>query len=181
MESFRWYADPWWVNLLILVPLLTYALLRKKGIALPKRQLALAGLFGVAFGFVEAATVAYLRYALGVPPTASSGAIQAVVSLSQSLIVIEIIREVATLAMLMSVAFLGSQGRRERWALFLWTFALWDLFYYVGLRLAIGWPPSFLTYDALFLIPEVWLAQVWFPLLVDGLSLLAVGAVAGSW
>jgi hypothetical protein len=48
---------------------------------------------------------------------------------------------------------LPSQGSNERWALFLWMFAFWDIFYYLGHWLIIRWPPSVLTQDVLFLIP----------------------------
>jgi hypothetical protein len=63
---------------------------------------------------------------------------------------------------------------KERWALFLWMFAFWDISYYAGLWLIIRWPPSLFTQDVLFLIPTPWMAPVWFPILV---SLLAIAAV----
>ena len=86
-------------------------------------------------------------------------------------------REAATLVILVSLAFAICSRLWERWAIFLWMFAFWDIFYYVGLWLITRWPPSFLTWDILFLIPVLWVAQVWFPLLV---SLLSIGAVAIS-
>ena len=94
--------------------------------------------------------------------------------LPQSLLTVEIFREAATLVMLLSIAFLSAKFWRERSAIFLWSFAIWDICYYLGLSLTVGWPPSWFTPDVLFLIPVPWLAQVWFPILVSALTLVAV-------
>ena len=94
--------------------------------------------------------------------------------LPESLLTVEMSREAATMIMLLGVAFLAAKSFRERCALFLWSFAAWDIFYYAGLWLTVGWPPSLLTSDVLFLIPAPWVAQVWFPILVSALMLLAV-------
>ena len=58
--------------------------------------------------------------------------------------------------------------------MFLWTFAVWDVVYYVGLWATVRWPSSLTTPDVLFLIPVPWLSQVWFPLFVSALALGAV-------
>ena len=76
--------------------------------------------------------------------------------------------------MLVSVAMLAAARARERSAAFLWTFALWDISYYAGLWATIRWPTSLKDLDVLFLIPEPWVAQVWFPLLVSVLTLISV-------
>jgi hypothetical protein len=44
------------------------------------------------------------------------------------------------------------------------TFGVWDVFYYVGLKTLLGWPPSILTWDILFLIPITWTGPVLSPL-----------------
>lgn len=90
----------------------------------------------------------------------------------------EVAREASTMLILVAVSLLAASSLLERWAMFLWMFAFWDIFYYEGLWLMIGWPPSFFTPDVLFLIPTAWVAQVWFPLLVSLLALAAV-AIAG--
>ena len=36
-------------------------------------------------------------------------------------------------------------------------FGVWDLFYYLWLKVLIGWPRTWLEWDVLFLIPAVWL------------------------
>ena len=40
-----------------------------------------------------------------------------------------------------------------------------DIFYYVGLKLILDWPPSFLTWDILFLIPVTWVGPVLAPII----------------
>lgn len=187
MDPFRLFASPWWVNLLLLLPLLACLWWRRRGLELTRQQLAVAALFGIAFGFVEAAVVIYLRAAVGLLPgyggtladvaRLSAGLYrqaQSVRLLPPSLLRVEILREAATLLMLLSVALLAARRFRERCAVFLWVFALWDLSYYAGLWATVRWPASVRDTDILFLIPQPWIAQVWFPLVVSLLALLAV-------
>ena len=187
MRNVQLLATPWWVNLAILVPIFAYATWRKGKLSLTWPQLIFAGLFAIAFGFNEAAVVVYLRAAVGLLPgyggslsdvasLASSTYQQAQIlsSLPKSLGVVEIAREAATMFMLLGVALAVAKGRRERWALFIWTFGLWDIFYYVGLWLTVRWPPSFTSQDVLFLIPIPWISQVWFPILVSVFGIVAV-------
>jgi hypothetical protein len=49
---------------------------------------------------------------------------------------------------------------------------VWDIFYYVFLKLLIGWPESILTWDILFLIPVTWTGPVLTPVLVSLLMIL---------
>jgi len=187
MERFQIWAQPWWVNLLLLVPAFSYRLWRRKGLLLSWRKLLMLALFGASFGFVEAAVVVYLRTAAGVfgnysstisrLQTSSTAYQQAVSSLAQfpqSLRTIEAFREAATMIMLVTVALLAGAKARERWGAFLWTFAAWDLTYYAGLWAILRWPTSLKDYDVLFLLPVPWVAQVWFPLLMSALTLLIV-------
>src|SRR2546422_10082661 len=67
--------------------------------------------------------------------------------------------------MLLSVAILAEQKRGERFAVFLWIFALWDIGYYVALWATVRWPYSPTSPDVLFFIPVAWTSQVWFPIL----------------
>jgi hypothetical protein len=48
------------------------------------------------------------------------------------------------------------------------------LFYYVFLKIILGWPTSFGTMDVLFLIPVPWLAPVWFPILISSAFLIGI-------
>jgi hypothetical protein len=68
MSGFVLLATPWWVNLLILAPVVPYLLSRKEKILVGRKRLLVIALFGVAFGFVEAAVVVYLRAATGLWP-----------------------------------------------------------------------------------------------------------------
>lgn len=130
--------------------------------------------FGVAFGYVEATVVVYLRSALGLVPGAvmahdpgAFGTFEAV----------EIARELATLVMITAVGGLAGRSRLERLAWAAVVFGTWDIVYYAGLRLTIGWPPSLDTWDVLFLVPTPWVGPVWAPLIVS-LALVAVGLAA---
>jgi hypothetical protein len=149
--------------------------------------LAAAAIFAAAFGFVEAAVVVYLRAAMGLLPAyhgtladvqRMSGVFyqqaQTISQFPQSLLTVEVFREAATMVVLLAVSLLSAARSRERWGMFLWTFALWDACYYGGLWLTIRWPLSLKEPDVLFLIPTPWIAQVWMPLAVSALSVLAV-------
>ena len=179
--GFQLWAHPWWVNLLLFAPVLSFVYWRHAGLELSWRRLLYLVAFGVAFGFVEAAVVVYLRTALAVashgasPPAANYQQVLSSIALFPGqLLAVEICREAATMVMLGSVALLGAARAKERWACFLWTFAAWDITYYAGLRATLGWPSSLLDFDVLFLIPVPWASQVWFPLLVSALAMTAV-------
>jgi len=169
-------ARPWLVNLLFLVPVIPFLLPRQR-ICLTRKQLATASLFGIAFGFVEAAVVVYLRAGAGLLPGQPS---RALAPLTQSLLRIECFREAATVVMLYAICSLMGRNLYERIAAFLWVFAFWDVFYYIWLRVTIGWPAKFVDSDILFLIPTPWVAQVWLPLLVSVLTALAVWLRCGT-
>lgn len=178
-------AHPWWVNLAAVIPVAAYLVWRREGLALSGRQLLTGGIFAIAFGFLEAAVVVYLRAATGLLP-GGGGAVAAgmpeaiyrqadlLAEIPQRLLHVEVMREAATMVMLTCVALLASRRFRERWAMFLWTFAIWDIVYYGGLRVLVNWPGSLRDPDVLFLIPVPWLAPVWFPLAVSGLMIAAI-------
>ena len=189
MPSFQLWAEPWWVNLLILIPLITFFVFRN-GLSLNWRQLVILAVFATAFGFVEAAVVVYIRAAVGLLPgytgtlaelQHSSQGYHQEKSLAQfppSLLSIETWRESATIVMLICVAMLTSTLARARWAAFLWAFAIWDSAYYAGLWTIVRWPTSPKDFDVLFLIPVPWIAQVWFPLLVSMLTVVVIAVLS---
>ena len=88
---------------------------------------------------------------------------------------VEVVREAATLLMLAGVASVAAE-RRMWLSAFAIGFGVWDIFYYVFLRLLLGWPASLFTWDVLFLIPAPWAAPVLAPVIVS-LSLVAGGMV----
>jgi len=180
-------AQPWWVNAVLLAPLLAYFAWRRSGVPLAARQLIISGVFAASFGLLEATVVVYLRAATGLLPgyhgtlsdvIRSSGEFyqqsQALSDFPQSLLTLEVFREAATIVMLFCVSLLSSAKRRSRVAIFLWTFAIWDIVYYASLWATVRWPHSLRDPDVLFLIPVPWFAPVWFPLLVSTLAILAV-------
>jgi hypothetical protein len=191
MQHFQALAQPWWVNLLAFIPFVAWMVWRRKGLLVSGRQLIFLAVFAGAFGFVESAVVLYLRAATGLLPSyrgtlsdvrrSSAGSYKQEESISEfpeSLLNIEILREAATMIMLTTVALLAGIGIRERSAIFLWTFAVWDLTYYGGLWATVRWPSSLKEIDVLFLIPVPWLSQVWFPILV---SVFTLAAVLAAW
>jgi hypothetical protein len=180
-------AQPWWVNLLVLVPPFAWFSWRRGGVPVTERQLFFSGLFAAAFGFLEAVVVVYLRAATGLLPgyqgTLSdvirmSGQYyvqsQAITQFPKSLLSLEVLREAATILMLLTVALLTSANSRARAAVFLWTFAIWDVVYYAALWATVRWPLSLKDADVLFIIPGPWLSPVWFPILVSALAITAV-------
>ena len=190
----RLIAQPWWVNLLIMVPPIAYLSWRRNRVPLTLRQLIGSGVFAAAFGFLEAVVVVYLRAAAGVLP-GYQGTLSDVIRLSgtfyqqwqgetthfpQSLLTLEVFREIATILMLLSVAFLSSGKSRVSAAVFLWAFAIWDIVYYVALWATVRWPRSLNDPDVIFLIPVPWFSPVWFPLLVSGLAVAAVLLTRGA-
>jgi hypothetical protein len=188
MANFRPFAHPWWVNLLILVPLFAYLVFRHKQPRLTRCSLLACAVFALSFGFVEGAIAIYLGVALGLlpghagtlsdlarlPPDLDVTQALQFSNLSPGLLTVEVMREAATMLMLLSVAILAIEKWRERFAIFLWTFALWDTAYYSSLWAVVHWPDSPTSWDVLFFIPVPWIAQVWFPVLVSILTLVVV-------
>lgn len=86
--------------------------------------------------------------------------------------VVELPRELATLVMLFAVGVLAGKNWRARWGYALLAFGVWDIFYYVFLKVICGWPHSLLDWDVLFLIPLVWWGPVLAPVLISLLMIL---------
>lgn len=133
-------------------------------------RIAAVLIFSIAMAWVESATVAYLRtlvhrvdpYQLApLPIAASFGSV-------------EIIREAATLAMLAAVGWLAGISAKSRLGFFLISFGIWDIFYYLFLKIIVGWPHTIFDWDVLFLIPLPWWGPVLSPILVS-LVLIVIG------
>ena len=139
-------------------------------------------IFSIAFAYVEASVVVYLRHLLGAtfsnigkgqvllllpgiaflePQTAIN-----IIKNSQ-LLNIEMIREAFTLIMLSSVATLATRNTKEAVAFFFLAFGTWDIFYYVFLKLTIDWPKSFSDLDIFFLLPVPWVGPVFVPVIIS--------------
>ncbi len=138
-------------------------------------KLSLLACFGIAMAHLEGVVVVYLRKALGMLDSESNK--ESVGKFPKRYLNIEMTREAATIVMLAVIAFLTGNTWPEKAIFFLWTFAFWDLFYYVSLYILIKWPPSFRTIDVLFLIPVPWIAPVWFPVGVSSLTILVIAVL----
>ena len=147
-------------------------------------------LFAVAFGYLEAAIVVYLRtiyqpIRVGLHPGRSVDDLFPLITLDElkrhgwqyeRQLYIELGREFSTLVMLAAVAWVACRSRRQWFAAFALMFGVWDVFFYAFLYLAIGWPASIWEWDILFLLPTVWAGPVIAPVLVS------VGLIiGGAW
>lgn len=132
----------------------------------------LLAIFGIAMAHLEGVVVVYLRKALGMLDSESNK--ESVEKFPKRYLNIEMTREAATIIMLAAIAFISGSSWIERGVFFLWTFAFWDLFYYVSLYVLIKWPSTFTTIDVLFLIPKPWIAPVWFPIGVSALTIIVI-------
>ncbi len=156
----------------------------------PSTRLIVLIVFGVAFGFVEAAVVYDLRNLLGFHAHVPIPHYHSVLNLGfinfvtakKSLLVtreltrVETVREVCTIVMLGAVALLSTRTWLGRLGAFLVGFSCWDLAYYGFLRVIDHWPQSLMTRDVFFLIPVMWIGPVITPLVIFTLLLLL-----GAW
>jgi hypothetical protein len=79
--------------------------------------------------------------------------------------------------MLLSIGIITGRTFSQRFAWFMYSFAIWDIFYYVFLKILIGWPDSVFTWDILFLIPVVWTGPVITPVIVSLTMILFAGVI----
>ncbi|HEX5136179.1 MAG TPA: hypothetical protein VFY93_04345 [Planctomycetota bacterium] len=133
-----------------------------------RRLLLWCAVFATAFGFIEGAVVVYLRE-ICYP----EGFAFPLREMAPGLLRTEIAREAATLVLLLGAAMLAERRPIRRFAVFAFCFGIWDITYYLALKAIVGWPPSLLTWDILFLIPLPWSGPVLAPVLV---SIALIGA-----
>jgi hypothetical protein len=126
-----------------------------------------AVVFSMAFGYIEAAVVVYLRALFH--PNGFTFPMEVFDATPQAkrLMLTEVGREAATLVLILTGAWLFGNLRQERIAYFLIIFAIWDIFYYVWLRVLLDWPATLMDWDILFLIPMAWAAPVLYPVLIS--------------
>jgi uncharacterized membrane protein len=129
-------------------------------------------LFSIAMGFLETTVVVYLRE-LYYP----NGFSFPLTVMDERIGMIELLREAATVIMLLGVGFLAGSTFNQRFAFFMAAFAIWDIFYYVFLKILLDWPESLLTWDILFLIPFPWIGPVLAPCLISLTMLILAAAL----
>lgn len=124
-------------------------------------------IFAIGFAFIESSVVIYLR---GIYyPEGFSFPLRPI---SSHHIAVEIARESATILVLGVVSILAGKSRWERFAFFMYGFGMWDIFYYVWLKIVANWPGSILEWDVLFLIPVPWVGPVLAPSIVAVLLII---------
>lgn len=124
-------------------------------------------LFSIAMGFMETAVVVYLRkiyYPLGFQFP--------LVPIDPDIALTEFLREAATIIMLLGIGILTGKTASQKFAFFIYSFAIWDIFYYVFLKALLDWPESFFTWDILFLIPVPWAGPVIAPCIVSATMII---------
>ena len=141
--------------------------------SISRRHILWSTIFAIAMAQVEASIVVHLRsiYYPGNPL-----AIFPLTLLSHRDLAIELIRELATVVMILGVALLVAKGFARVFAAFVYVFGLWDIFYYAWLKLMIGWPVSWSEWDVLFLIPWPWFGPWLTPVFIAVLFV-----VWGAW
>ena len=91
---------------------------------------------------------------------------------------VELVREAATLLMLLTIGALAGRTWRVRMGYTVLAFGVWDVFYYVFLKAICGWPISLFDWDILFLLPLPWWGPVLAPVCIA--SLMIVGGTLAS-
>ena len=168
-------------------PVAIQSLLSKRGHIYLIKKIAYLTIFSLAFAFVEAAVVFYIRSIfnlnsnyipnsryteilnLGVIAFLAPGDSAFPIS---TITRVEAIRELATLVMLGSVALIAGKTFIQKLGAFLIAFSIWDIFYYVFLKFLTGWPPSVFTTDIFFINPVMWIGPVITALVSSGFFLI---------
>jgi hypothetical protein len=130
------------------------------------KRFAWVSAYAIAMAFMEAVVVVYIRGLLRI--TNDHVALGPYVTM-------EMWREAATIVMLVAVGWLAGRRRPDRLAYGLFAFGLWDVWYYIWLKVLTGWPETLLNWDVLFLIPLRWWGPVLSPMLIA--TLICVSAV----
>ena len=147
--------------------------------------------FGIFFGLLEATVVIYLRQLIGIETSLGTRPITSediaftlgfiallkpsaslVMTQNQAVLSLELWRELATIVMLACLAFVAGRNNKEKLLYFFLVFGLWDLFYYIFLRLFIGWPASLWDLDIYFLIPVAWVGPVITPVIISSIMIV---------
>src|SRR6266516_7032577 len=132
------------------------------------RRWLVVALYAVAMAWVEAAVVYYLRSLIDRIEPYQPYPLPVARGFGEA----ELIREIATLIMLFTVGWLAGATWRARLGYSVVAFGVWDIFYYVFLRVLTGRPKSLLDWDILFLIPLPWWGPVWAPTSIALLMIL---------
>lgn len=137
-------------------------------------------LFSIAFALVEATLVMYLRKVFSIEGGLIQPDFEVLINLgviailnfgsqvipSNFITQVEIFRELATMVMLIAVAYLAGTNFKQRLGAYLIAFSLWDLFYYIFLKILTDWPKTLFDADVFFLFPLPWVGPVLTPIVL---------------
>lgn len=133
--------------------------------------------YAIAMAWAESAVVFYLRTMIGrIDPHQP----EPFPVLDDGFALVELVREFATLVMLFAVGCLAGRSWRARIGCAVLAFGVWDIFYYIFLKMICGWPHSVLDWDVLFLLPLPWWGPVIAPVLIS-LLMIFLGTVASQF
>ena len=125
-------------------------------------------LFAIGMAWVEAACVYYLRLLVGRLDPYQANPLPAHGVVDQ----VELVREAATLVMLFAIGMLAGLTWHSRLAYSAIAFGVWDIFYYVFLKVIYDWPKSLFDWDVLFLLPLPWWGPVLAPVCIAVLMIV---------
>ncbi|MCW5554901.1 MAG: hypothetical protein KIS67_22400 [Verrucomicrobiae bacterium] len=132
--------------------------------------------FAVAMAWVESAVVFYIRTMVDRIEPHQPEPLPLIGALGP----VELARELATLIMHFAIGVLAGRTWRARIGYMAVSFGVWDIFYYVFLKLMCGWPNSLLDWDILFLLPLPWWGPVLSPMLI-ALLMIVWGTLASQF
>src|SRR5882672_1592523 len=118
--------------------------------------------YAAAMAWVESALVYYLRTMIDRIEPYQTNPLPVVGYLGR----VELVREAATMVMLLTVGMLAGKNWRNRFGYAALAFGVWDICYYLFLKLMCGWPHSLLDWDILFLLPLPWWGPVIAPICI---------------
>ena len=124
--------------------------------------------FAIGMAWVEAASVYYLRAMVDrIQPYQENP-----LPIDGVLAPVEVVREAATLVMLLAVGMIAARTWTKRLGYTAIAFGVWDIFYYVFLKIICDWPKSLFDWDILFLLPLPWWGPVLAPVCIASLMVV---------
>lgn len=133
-----------------------------------RTRLGIVAIFAIAMAWVESASVFYIRALVDRMEPYQANPLP----INGALGTVELWREAATLVMLATLGMLAGNTWRRRAGYAALAFGVWDIFYYVFLRLMCDWPRTLLDWDILFLLPLPWWGPVLAPVSIALLMIL---------
>jgi hypothetical protein len=132
--------------------------------------------YAVAMAWVESAVVFYLRTMFDRIIPYQEHPLPLIGGLGPA----ELVREAATLVMLLTVGMLAGRNWRSRLGYSAIAFGVWDIFYYIFLKWMCHWPRSLFDWDILFLLPLPWWGPVIAPVSI-ALLMILWGTLVSTW